>query len=137
MPKKFHNKLELMEEILNLGKCGEEITIYNITKKINQNIKKLNIENKKRYIGEQTISDAIKELKKINCLDIKSVEKSKTGKEKKIYIITKDSEKIFDTYVKNYHIIHKILKLLNNLDLNSRGDFNIIMFIISKLAENK
>ena len=42
MPKKVHDKLKIMEYILTLGNKGDELTIYNITKKLNQNIANIN-----------------------------------------------------------------------------------------------
>ncbi|WP_048197525.1 hypothetical protein [Methanocaldococcus sp. FS406-22] len=116
MPKKLHNKLELMEEVINLGIKGEEITIYNITRKINQKMKYSEL-SEKHYVGEQTISDIIKELEKIGCLRLKSKEKTKIGKEKKVYELTKDSLKIFKIYRGYYQIIHKIIRMLNELNL--------------------
>ncbi|AEH06416.1 hypothetical protein [Methanothermococcus okinawensis] len=117
MPKKSHNKLELMENIINLGSSNEEITIYNLTKKINQKMKQCSAE--KHYVGEQTISDIIKELEKIGCLTLKYKEITKTGKEKKIYKLNNDSLKIFKIYKNNYQTIHKIIRMLNELNFNS------------------
>ncbi|AEF95751.1 hypothetical protein [Methanotorris igneus] len=133
MPKKVHDKLKIMEDILILGKKGEELTIYNITKKLNQNIKNLKcVDIEKHYIKEQTISDAINELKKLNCLEIKSIEKTKTGKEKKIYKLTENSEKIFEIYKKDYSKIHKILKIMRSDEI-SDDELDIIIFILKRL----
>ncbi|WP_245527795.1 hypothetical protein [Methanocaldococcus fervens] len=106
MPKKLHNKLELMKEVIELGVKGEEITVYNIIRKINQKMKhnKLSV---KHYVGEQTISDIIKELEKIGCLKLKSKEMTKIGKEKKIYELTDEAVKILKIYEKHYQTIHK------------------------------
>ncbi|ACX73579.1 hypothetical protein Metvu_1728 [Methanocaldococcus vulcanius M7] len=130
MPKKLHNKLELMEEIIDLGIKGEEITIYNITKKINKKIKYKKIE--KHYVGEQTISDIFKELERIGCLKLKSKEKTKFGKEKKIYGITEDAIKILKIYEKYYQPIHKIIKTLNELNLDNE-DKKILLKILSNM----
>ncbi|EHP86946.1 hypothetical protein [Methanotorris formicicus] len=133
MPKKIHDKLKIMEEILILGKKGEELTIYNITKKLNQNIKNLKcVDIEKHYIKEQTISDAINELRKLNCLEIKSTERTKTGKEKKIYKLTENSEKIFEIYKKNYSKIHKILKIMKS-DGISDDELDVVIFILKRL----
>ncbi|AIJ06211.1 transcriptional regulator, AsnC family [Methanocaldococcus bathoardescens] len=134
MPRKLHNKLELMEEIINLGINGEEITIYNITRKINQKMKYNKIE--KHYVGEQTISDIIKELERIGCLKLKSKEMTKIGKEKKIYELTNDALKIFQIYAKYYQTIHKIIRMLNELNLCDE-DKEIFLQILSNYAKRK
>ncbi|WP_421077565.1 hypothetical protein Mjas_07595 [Methanothermococcus sp. Ax23] len=138
MPKKVHDKLKIMEYILTLGNKGDELTIYNITKKLNQNIKNLksiDIENHyAHYVKEQTISNALKELKKLNCLEVKSIEKTKTGKEKKIYKLTENSEKIFEVYKKNYLKIHKILNVIKSEEI-SNDELDTISFIIKRLLK--
>ena len=138
MPKKVHDKLKIMEYILTLGNKGDELTIYNITKKLNQNIKNLksiDIENHYvHYVKEQTISNALKELKKLDCLEVKSIEKTKTGKEKKIYKLTENSEKIFDVYKKNYLKIHKILNVIKSEEI-SNDELDTISFIIKRLLK--
>jgi DNA-binding PadR family transcriptional regulator len=138
MPKKVHDKLKIMEYILTLGNKGDELTIYNITKKLNQNIKNLksiDIENHYvHYVKEQTISNALKELKKLNCLEVKSIEKTKTGKEKKIYKLTENSEKIFEVYKKNYLKIHKILNVIKSEEI-SNDELDTISFIIKRLLK--
>ena len=137
MPKKIHDKLKIMEEIIELGKKGEELTIYNITKKLNQSLRESykhlkwdDIE--KHYIKEQTISNAINELKKLNCIEIKSIERTKTGKEKKIYVLKENSEKIFEIYKRNYLKIHKIIKILKS-DNVSDEELEIIINILKGL----
>ncbi|WP_457613240.1 hypothetical protein [Methanocaldococcus sp.] len=131
MPKKLHNKLELMGEIINLGVKGEEITIYNITRKINQKMKHSEL-SEKHYVGEQTISDIFKELERIGCLKLKSKEKTKLGKEKKIYELTEDAIKILKIYEKYYQPIHKIIKILNELNLDNE-DKKILLKILSNI----
>ncbi|WP_292460581.1 hypothetical protein [Methanothermococcus sp.] len=138
MPKKVHDKLKIMEYILTLGNKGDELTIYNITKKLNQNIKNLksiDIENHYvHYVKEQTISNALKELKKLKILEVKSIEKTKTGKEKKIYKLTENSEKIFEVYKKNYLKIHKILNVIKSEEI-SNDELDTISFIIKRLLK--
>ncbi|ENN96039.1 hypothetical protein J422_04168 [Methanocaldococcus villosus KIN24-T80] len=133
MPKKVHDKLKIMEEILALGKKGEELTIYNITKKLNQNIKKLKCD-EYHYVKEQTICNAINELKKLNCLEISIIEKTKIGKEKKIYKLTENSTKIFEVYKKYYSKIHKILKIMKSDEISDE-ELDIIIFILKRLAK--
>ncbi len=139
MPKKVHNKLKIMEDILALGTSGHELTIYNITKLLNKNTKNLkhNFENDNiHYVKEQTISNILNELIRLKCIKIKTVKKTKMGKEKKIYKLSNNYNKIFEVYRKYYIVIYKILKVVKSETI-SNEDLDIIFNLVKLLLDRK
>ncbi len=79
MPKKRVDKYNIACKIIEFAEKNEEITVYNMVKKLRET--KLNIE-------EETVRRILKELEKFGILRLREVSVSKTKKEKKIYTLT-------------------------------------------------
>jgi len=83
MPKNKVDKWEIMKKIIELGGKGEEITVYNMTKKLREIAKKLRKNG--LDVEEETVRRCIKELEWLGILKLKEETLGKTGKPKKVY----------------------------------------------------
>ncbi len=76
MPKKKHDKYNIICKIIEFAGKGEEITVYNMVKKL-------------RGIGldveEETVRRILKELERFGILKFKEISISRTKKEKRVY----------------------------------------------------